>query len=752
MQTNTTRAARGRASAPAAAADGRGPAPAVRAEPDWRELGRRVALMRSAPLLRALSWELLMTLAPLLRRETVSPGTVLYREDEPATRFYLVEAGSLVRRPAAGGDTQTEELGRADTCGDAVLWGGEEYRATARAETPATLWALEAGELLALRAGHPDLDAALRACGPGSEAPAAVGDERGVRIDVRGLGTTVGDGRKVLHSVSFSVEPGELVAIVGGSGAGKSTLLDAVAGVRPAAEGTVLFDGVPSYEHLEEYRSALGYVPQDDIIHPELSLIATLRYAAQLRLPEGTSPAEREAAVADVMDALDLTRRAEIRIGALSGGQRKRASIAVELLTQPHVFFLDEPTSGLDPATAADLLRLLRRLADAGRTVVLTTHSMQDLTICDKLVVLARDGHCAFVGTPQAAVDHFQVGHDEMYERLAGEATPAEWARRFAEVSPQPEASRVARLPSPATAPSIGPLRQCAVLARRNVDILMRNRLTLAILLGSPVLVVLMLVVLFKPGAFDFADPSPSATIMIVYWIAFGGFFFGLTYGLLQICTELPILRRERFVGIRMGPYVLAKVAVLAPVLLAMSVVMLVVLRLFGRLPDASMGAYGQLTITLVLDAWAALALGLLASAAVSGPAQATIALPLLCFPQVLFSGAILPVPIMATVGKAISYPMTDRWAFEGLGHGLGLDRLLGHGGSRLGPPLLAQYGDTFSRGTWIDWAILATMTVVFLVGAIAVCERKCRPAVPGRPVGRQPGVRAAHTASGLSA
>jgi ABC-type transport system involved in multi-copper enzyme maturation permease subunit len=177
------------------------------------------------------------------------------------------------------------------------------------------------------------------------------------------------------------------------------------------------------------------------------------------------------------------------------------------------------------------------------------------------------------------------------------------------------------------------------------------------------------------------------------------------------------------------GPYVLAKFAVLAPLLLAMSVIMLVVLLLFGRLPEASVGVYGELTVTLVLDAMAALALGLLASAAVSGPAQATIALPMLCFPQVLFSGAILPVPIMAAVGKAISYPMTDRWAFEGLGHGLGLDRLLGHGGSRLGPPLLAQYGDTFSRSTLIAWAILAAMTLVFLVGAIAVCERRCRPA-----------------------
>ncbi len=672
--------------------------------------------MRSAPLLQGMSWELLATLAPVLRRETAASGTALYRQGESAARFYLIETGRVLRLRAGEGGTQTEELGPGDTCGDAVLWAGPTYRATARAETPLTLWALDAGELGTLREGHPALDAALRACRPGSEAPAEVKPKHGVRVNVRGLGKSVGDGKKVLHSVSFSVEPGELAAIVGGSGAGKSTLLDAIAGVRPADEGTVLFDGVPYYEHLEEYRSALGYVPQEDIIHAELSLIATLRYAARLRLPDGTSPGEQESAVADVMDSLDLTQRAGLRIGSLSGGQRKRASIAVELLTKPDVFFLDEPTSGLDPATAAELLRLLRRLADSGRTVVLTTHSMQDLGICDKLVVLARDGYCAFVGAPDAAVDHFQVGHDEMYERLAGEATPAEWARRFSEVSEQPDvhdaqqAARAAGPPRPPGGQPIGPLRQCAVLSRRNLDILVRNRLTLAILLGSPVLVVLMFLMLFKPDAFEFADPSPSATIMIVYWIAFAGFFFGLTYGLLQICTEFPILRRERFVGVRIGPYVLSKVVVLAPLLLAMSVIMLVVLRLFDRLPEASLGTYAVLTVTLFLDALAALALGLLTSAAVTGPAQATIALPLLCFPQVLFSGAILPVPIMATIGKAVSYPMADRWAFEGLGHELGLNRLLGEGGSQLGPPLLAEYGDT-SRGgrgspgrSWRAW------------------------------------------------
>jgi ABC-type transport system involved in multi-copper enzyme maturation permease subunit len=213
--------------------------------------------------------------------------------------------------------------------------------------------------------------------------------------------------------------------------------------------------------------------------------------------------------------------------------------------------------------------------------------------------------------------------------------------------------------------------------------------------------------------------------IMIIYWVAFGGFFFGLTYGLLQICTELPILRRERLIGLRVGPYVMSKAAVLFPVLVAMSVLMLGVLRLFDRLPEASGATYAALLLTLVLDAVAALALGLLTSAAVSGPAQATIALPLLCFPQVLFSGAILPVPIMASAGQVISYGMADRWAFEGMGHELELARVLGEGGSNLGPPLLAQYGDTFSNGIWVNWLILGGMTALFLVGACVVCARK---------------------------
>ncbi|MGH8964320.1 MAG: ABC transporter permease, partial [Actinomycetes bacterium] len=267
--------------------------------------------------------------------------------------------------------------------------------------------------------------------------------------------------------------------------------------------------------------------------------------------------------------------------------------------------------------------------------------------------------------------------------------------------------------------------RQWRVLTRRTADSIVRNRLTLAILLGSPALVLAMFAVLFRPGAFSPASPSPGATVMILFWIAFGGFFFGLTYGLLQICAELPVVRRERLTGLRVGPYVLAKVAVLLPLLAVVDALMLGVLRGLDRLPAMGWGTYGELFLTLLLCSLAALALGLLVSAAVTDPAQATMALPMLCFPQVLFVGAILPVPVMAAPGRWLSYAMSNRWAFEGLGHSLGVERLWGSGRSPLGPPLLASYGDTFARAVAVDWAVLGGFTALFLAGACLVLARR---------------------------
>ena len=212
--------------------------------------------------------------------------------------------------------------------------------------------------------------------------------------------------------------------------------------------------------------------------------------------------------------------------------------------------------------------------------------------------------------------------------------------------------------------------------------------------------------------------------VMIGFWVVFAAFFFGLTYGLLQICTERTILRRERLVGLRLGAYVASKVTVLVPFLLLVVAALLGVLRLLDRLPSRPLPTYASMGVGLLLCAVAALGLGLLTSAAVGNVAQATLALPMLCFPAVLFSGAILPVNLMAGPGAALSLLIPSRWAFEVIGHDLGARRILADGGSPLGPPLLASYGDAGTHSTGIYWLVLATFAVVFLVATWGVLVR----------------------------
>ncbi len=248
------------------------------------------------------------------------------------------------------------------------------------------------------------------------------------------------------------------------------------------------------------------------------------------------------------------------------------------------------------------------------------------------------------------------------------------------------------------------------------------NRLTLAVLIGSPALVITMMAMLFRPGGFDQHGPGSLGPVQTVFWISFAGFFFGLTYGLLQVVGEMAVLRRERLAGLSVAAYVLSKVTVLTPVLAAVVAVLLGVLRALDRLPSLGWGAYASLLTTLLIESLAALSLGLLASAAVADAAQATLALPMLCFPQVLFAGAVVPVVDMAVPGRVMSVGMTNRWAFESLGLALHLDAL----GNDM--PSVAAYGNAFGGPAASGWAVLAGTALVLTIATMWVLHRRCLP------------------------
>lgn len=218
-----------------------------------------------------------------------------------------------------------------------------------------------------------------------------------MRLDAINLSKVVGKGTQILHDISLSIMPKEFVAILGPSGSGKSTLLDALNGLRPATTGTVLVNGTNFYRNYQAFQAQLGYVPQKNIIHEELTIAQALEYAAKLRMPPDTTPAERQQRVTEVLTELGLNHRRDVPISRLSGGQQRRVCIGAELLTQPSLFFLDEATSGLDPGTEADLMFLLRQLADQGRTILIITHATQNIRECDLVIYLAAGGRAGLL-------------------------------------------------------------------------------------------------------------------------------------------------------------------------------------------------------------------------------------------------------------------------------------------------------------------------------------------------------------------
>jgi hypothetical protein len=323
---------------------------------------------------------------------------------------------------------------------------------------------------------------------------------------------------------------------------------------------------------------------------------------------------------------------------------------------------------------------------------------------------------------------------------LAEEATPEEWGQRFRDstdyrqvvadqLRPRDSQTQVRRNLSLAeSAPPGGlgrALRQFVVLSRRGFDLFRYNPSTLPSLVMPPLIFTLLALTLFKPGVFENASNS-AACLQIVFLISFSAFIFGLLFAVQEIVKEFPIFRRERMVNLGIVPYVLSKTTFLAPLLTVLLIVMVGILRLTHRLPEAGgLQLYGKLLLTLVLTGFVGLALALFTSALVSNSQQATDMLSVWIMPQVLFGGALLAIPLMNTIGKGISAVAPVRWSFEALGQIVDLSHQFSIDTSRIGPGLALQYGDSFSRDLVQSWLILALFIVVPLVLTCVILKRK---------------------------
>ncbi len=488
-------------------------------------------------------------------------------------------------------------------------------------------------------------------------------DERGAsQIDAVHVTRQVGS-LKLLDDVSLRLRPGELVGLIGPSGAGKSTLLGALNGLKPATAGHVLVNRLDLYENYESLKGGIGFVPQDDIIHLELTPERTLHYVSRLRFPPDASPEDREGRIRAVLDLLELTERQGIPIRRLSGGQRKRVSLGVELLTEPNLVFLDEPTAGLDPALESKMMVLFKELAKQGKTVVVTTHLMENIDLFDKLVVLVR-GQLAFYGTPAEARAHFRIPDIRDLYGALGTATPDEWRGRYVEsdiygrrvgavdeLKPRAEEARSgevrARLLERRVAPARGEsLRQLSILARRYLEIVLRDRRnTVLLLLQAPII-----------GAFvALALDSPS---LILFMLALASIWFGTTNAAKELVKELPIYRRERAVNLRLLPYVLSKAAILFGIALIQCFLLLAVVAVFRPLP----GSLALVYLALVLTAFCGLFCGLAISSFVDTTDKATGIVPLVLIPQVLFAGIFTP---LTGFSGAMGAVMPTRWSYD---------------------------------------------------------------------------------------
>jgi ABC-type multidrug transport system ATPase subunit/pSer/pThr/pTyr-binding forkhead associated (FHA) protein len=542
----------------------------------------------------------------------------------------------------------------------------------------------------------------------------ATSEAGALRMEARAISVRVGE-KTILQPASLSLEPGELVAIIGESGAGKSTMLKVLAGVDQASDGAVTVNGEPLAARLTD----VAYVPQDDIVHPLLGVREALGYAARLRLPQDAEPREVDEAIDAVLEELALEEHAGTRVGRLSGGQRRRTSVAAELLGKPGLVFLDEPTTGMDPGLETKMMELFRELADGSRGVALVTHATKNLALCDRVVVMGRGGRLVFDGPPKDAATFFGVeGYDGIYTAL-DEAPAERWPAQAADDEHAQEAATgdEAELGRGST------MTQISVLVSRYLKLLVRDRKNMALLIGQAPILALAGVGLFNAGILDRPGGSPFLSIQFLFLAGLTVLWLGAIDAAQEVVKERAVLERERAVGVKLRAYLASKLVVLFG-LVTVQTLLYAGLLLALRPLDADFGAWAAVFALLVATGCVAVCLGLAISSISGTPDQAMSFVPLAVIPQLLFAGAIVPVQGMAEPAQTISYGIFAQWWLAASGTAVDMNARIAESRDPAGA---ASFGTGFfDVGVLPGMAVLLAFAIAFL-GAFWLALRERR-------------------------
>ncbi|HET9381039.1 MAG TPA: ATP-binding cassette domain-containing protein, partial [Streptomyces sp.] len=552
-----------------------------------------------------------------------------------------------------------------------------------------------------------------------------------VSFSARHLTVTVDGGKQILKDVSFGVPEKSLIAVIGPSGSGKSTLLKALTGYRPADQGEVLYDNRNLYKQFAELRQRIGLVPQDDILHKELTVRKALTYAAKLRFPADTTAAERNARIGEVLRELKLDIHKDKKVTSLSGGQRKRVSVALELLTKPSLIFLDEPTSGLDPGMDRDVMQLLRGLADDGRTVLVVTHSVAELALCDKLLVMAPGGSVAYFGPPEEALNFF--GYETWADVFSAfeNYRDYDWAGRWkgsqhyqmyaAEIDAvAPQAVQVPAMQAMRPPKPQGWMSQFVTLVRRYVSVIASDKGFLALMVILPaVLGAVSLLIDADKGLLPNpvnpqtgrAIPNGTATTVLLI-LAVGACFAGAANSVRELIKERVIYERERATGLSRSAYLMSKVFVLGLITVLQGLMVGVIGFANREIPEEGLVLGGmtllELSLPIMALGFTSMMFGLIISSLVKTAEKTMPLLVMFAIIQVVFTGCLFALNGAVGVNQ-FSYLMPSRWAVAAAGTTLDFNRI--------SPPEEGADTDPLWDHTVGAWGL--DMTALILLGVV---------------------------------